>query len=117
MLNPNSERRLLPDDTIFSQLVQCAIEFDGPAFRDPDYEVIADHRQLIHDVLQMSERIYDTIPPLSFDNSGLLREENMFILLLAPNGYEFVVGCLAILSVGGAVVPLGTLRAKRIYLE
>ncbi|RLL95856.1 hypothetical protein CFD26_103716 [Aspergillus turcosus] len=108
MLNPNSKRRLLPDDTIFSQLVQCAIEFDGPAFCDPDYEVTADHRQLIHDVFQMRERIYETIPSLSFDDSGLLREENMFILLLAPNGYEFVVGCLAILSVGGAVVPLAS---------
>jgi malonyl-CoA/methylmalonyl-CoA synthetase len=40
------------------------------------------------------------------DAQILERPGEFFIALLAPNGYEFIVGVLATLAIGGVVVPV-----------
>ncbi|KAK2839208.1 hypothetical protein FQN49_006371 [Arthroderma sp. PD_2] len=43
---------------------------------------------------------------------------SFYIALLAPNGYEFVIGVLAVLAIGGVVVPMptGALPAEASYI-
>jgi malonyl-CoA/methylmalonyl-CoA synthetase len=41
-----------------------------------------------------------------FDEQNILREDNPYIFILSRGDYEFIVAAFAILSIGGALVPL-----------
>ncbi|KAF4218734.1 hypothetical protein CNMCM6457_003640 [Aspergillus fumigatiaffinis] len=81
-------------------------EVAGVVFNDPELGVAAGYEQLIDDIVHTQNAIYETLDGSNFDGRGLLQEDNLMVGLLAPNGYACVVGSLAILSLGGAVVPL-----------
>lgn len=64
----------------------------------------ATHQQLLTDVLHVRNVLYDTLDQET--RVKLWQGEDVFINLIAPATYEFGVGFLAILAVGGVVVPL-----------
>jgi malonyl-CoA/methylmalonyl-CoA synthetase len=95
------------NDKFFSSLLSCTERFPGNAIavNDPTNGVSATYNQLIGDIVTTRKAIYDAWPREIFDNQGILKG-SPWIGLLVPTSYEFVVGCLVILSVGGAIMPM-----------
>jgi hypothetical protein len=98
---------VFPNDKFFSSLLSCAERFPGNpiAVNDPTNGVSATYNQLIRDIVVTRKAIYDTWPREIFEDQGILKG-SPWIGLLVPTSYEFVVGCLVILSVGGAIMPM-----------
>jgi hypothetical protein len=98
---------VFPNDTFFSNLFSCAERFPSTAIavNDPANGVSATYNQLIGDIVATRKRIYDAWPHEIFDGQGILNS-SPWIGLLVPTSYEFVVGCLVILSIGGAIMPM-----------
>ena len=97
----------LPNEPTFDQLLRVSRQINHIIIHDPKHEVDADYAQLLTDLLRMRGSLYEVLPKSLFDEHDILREENPYILILAPGGYEFIVAAFAILSIGGALVPLG----------
>jgi hypothetical protein len=98
---------VFPNDKFFSSLLSCAERFPGnpTAVNDPTNGVSAPYSQLIRDIVATRKAIYDAWPAEVFDGQGIVKG-SPWIGLLVPTSYEFVVGCLVILSVGGAIMPM-----------
>lgn len=74
------------------------------AIRDLTTGTSASHIRLLNDTLALRNAIYQS---LDFETqSSLANDEEVSLLLLAGPGYDYVVGFLAILSLGGIVVPI-----------
>jgi acyl-CoA synthetase (AMP-forming)/AMP-acid ligase II len=56
---------------------------------------------ILHGTATLKHQLLDLIEP-----STLAKPGEFFIAILAPNGYEFIVGVLATLAIGGVVVPV-----------
>ncbi|EFY88513.1 AMP-binding enzyme, putative [Metarhizium acridum CQMa 102] len=94
----------LPDDPIFSRLLQLATHRDG--------EVIVDDRSrgtqfgyghILHGTVNLVQKLQRLLDRSILDNRG-----GFYIAVLAPNSYEFIVAVLAVLALGGVAVPMPT---------
>ncbi|KID75021.1 AMP-dependent synthetase/ligase, partial [Metarhizium brunneum ARSEF 3297] len=94
----------LPDDPIFSRLVQLATRRDG--------QVIVDDRSrgtqfgyghILHGTVDLVQKLRSLLNRDILDNRG-----GFYIAVLAPNSYEFIIAVLAVLALGGVVVPMPT---------
>ncbi|KID76798.1 AMP-dependent synthetase/ligase, partial [Metarhizium majus ARSEF 297] len=92
----------LPDDPIFSRLVQLATRRDG--------QVIVDDRSrgtqfgyghILHGTVDLVQKLQRLLSRNVLDNRG-----GFYIAVLAPNSYEFIVAVLAVLALGGVAVPM-----------
>ncbi|KAF7175183.1 hypothetical protein CNMCM7691_006587 [Aspergillus felis] len=98
----------VPNEPFFEHLIKAWNEVQHVVIHDPDNGVDANYTQLFTDVLNMRQAIYKGLPRSMFDDKLIIMEETPFIFVLAPGNYEFVVASLAILGLGGALVPLST---------
>lgn len=97
-----------PNDAIFHQMAQLSVHIQHPIIIDPSAHVEATYNQLFHDVALLREDIVRSLPADTIDANGIIRSDcDNFICVLCPGDYEFIVAFVAILSVGGAVTPLG----------
>ncbi|OOQ87248.1 hypothetical protein PEBR_18219 [Penicillium brasilianum] len=98
---------VFPNDKFFSSLLSCAERFPGDpiAVNDPANGVSATYNQLIGDIVSTRKAIYNSWSSELFDSQGTLKG-SPWVGLLVPTSYEFVVGCLVILSIGGAIMPM-----------
>lgn len=64
----------------------------------------ASHMQLLSDVLHLRNALNRELDPVIVDR--ISNGDEICFCLLAPGGYEFAVGFLAILAIGGIIVPL-----------
>lgn len=92
----------LPDDPIFSRLVQLATRRDG--------QVIVDDRSrgthfgyghILHGTVDLVQKLQSLLNRDILDNRG-----GFYIAVLAPNSYEFIIAVLAVLALGGVAVPM-----------
>ncbi|KAA8652871.1 uncharacterized protein ATNIH1004_001780 [Aspergillus tanneri] len=97
----------LPNEPMFKGLVWLAENEPEPAIFDSRYGVEADIVQLLADVHQVRQLLYETLPEGLFDTQGRICKEKPFIGVLIPTSYDFIVAAVAILAVGGAIMPLG----------
>ncbi|GES62412.1 acetyl-CoA synthetase-like protein [Aspergillus terreus] len=96
---------VLPNFPLFSKLLRLAHRCPPPiAVRDVHAGVEKTYLQLLGDVLQLRSILQQRLSREILQR--LEREDEVYIALLAPGGYEYVVGFLAILAVGAAVVPI-----------
>ncbi|KAL4876010.1 hypothetical protein BJY04DRAFT_223495 [Aspergillus karnatakaensis] len=95
-----------PDDPIFAQLLQVARDVNHVIVHDPGNKVDADYAQLLTDILRMQTELRAALHQPMFSDDGILLEQTPYIFILADGKYEFIVAAFAILSIGGAVVPL-----------
>jgi malonyl-CoA/methylmalonyl-CoA synthetase len=105
----------LPNEPIFTQLLHVARTVSHVVVHDSQKGVNADYPQLLTDLLRMRALLRDSLPASLFeDNHALLNEDSPYVFLLANGNYDFIIGAFAILSIGGAVVPLreSTLRTS-----
>ncbi|KAL5359099.1 hypothetical protein BJX96DRAFT_183556 [Aspergillus floccosus] len=96
---------ILPNFPLFSKLLRLAHRCPPPiAVRDVHAGVEKTYLQLLGDVLHLRSILQQQLSQEVLKQ--LEREDEVYIALLAPGGYEYVVGFLAILAVGAAVVPI-----------
>ena len=97
-----SQEPTLPDDVLFSRLLKIA--------RQRDSNIVVDdisrgtrfsYRQILHGTVKLKQKLQGLL-----DRYALLSPGRFYVALLAPNGYEFIVGVLAVLAIGGVVVPM-----------
>ncbi|KAJ5834116.1 NRPS-like protein biosynthetic cluster [Penicillium robsamsonii] len=96
-----------PNEPFFQRLVEFA---NGPPrviISDDISGIRITYRQLMSGVLRFRQLLQQRLPQAALDSSKMLREP-IGIGILAPASVEFVVAFLAILSLGGMIVPLST---------
>lgn len=94
---------VLPNFFLFSRLVRWAHK-PLLAVRDLTFGFTATYTQLLTDVLALRNHLQDCLDPSI--TARLEREDEVFMLLLGPGGYEFTVGFLALLALGAVIVPI-----------
>lgn len=96
---------IFPYFPLFPRLLGYAARDTATVIRDVQNNYEASHIQLLTDALHVRNVLLDTLDEEV--KRKLLAGEEVFINLLTPAGYEFAVGFLAIIAVGGIIVPLG----------
>ncbi|KAL5363714.1 acetyl-CoA synthetase-like protein [Aspergillus floccosus] len=102
---PHRGDTVLPHVPLFEKLLRYA-DRSPPriAIRDLNTGIEKTYLELLTDVLALRNNLQTALGP-DVQNQ-LLANEEVFVALLAPGGYEYAVGFMAILALGAAVVPL-----------
>lgn len=94
---------VFPNFFLFSRLVRWAHK-PLLACRDVTFGFTASYAQLLTDVLHLRDHLRSQLHP---DVVGRIdQDDDVYILLLGPCGYEFTVGFLALVALGAVVVPI-----------
>jgi malonyl-CoA/methylmalonyl-CoA synthetase len=92
----------LPDDVLFSRLLKIARQRDANIIvNDTSRGTQFSYRQILDGTVKLKQRLQAHLDRPKLDKPG-----SFYVALLAPNGYEFIIGVLAILAIGGVVVPM-----------
>lgn len=95
---------IFPNFPVFTRLVGYASRGEAIVIRDVTNGFTATHLQLLTDVLHLRNVLYDSLDENTRDR--LWNGEEVFFHVLAAGGYEFATAFLAILAIGGVIVPL-----------
>ncbi|KAE8151323.1 acetyl-CoA synthetase-like protein [Aspergillus avenaceus] len=96
-----------PDNPLFVRLLETAHkDLNHVVILDPDRGVEVSYGRLLNDILAWRRVIQKQLPREILDSQGMISAKPAYIGLLSSNSYEFIVAILAILAVGGAVMPL-----------
>ena len=98
---------VLPHDIIFHRLHYLALNSNPSAVKDPARNVDASYQQLLTDVVATRNRIRSTIKRATLQS---IHDEQEISFVVIAHGYEFVVIFLAVLALGGIVVPTSKTR-------
>ncbi|KAF7183277.1 hypothetical protein CNMCM7691_003190 [Aspergillus felis] len=102
----------LPDDVLFSRLLKIARQRDANIIvNDCSRGTQFSYRQILDGTVKLHQRLQALLYRPTLDRPG-----SFYVALLAPNGYEFIIGVLAILAIGGVVVPMRALPAEASYI-
>lgn len=94
---------VFPNFFLFSRLVRLAHK-PLVACRDITFGFTATYAQLLTDVLYLRNYLRGNLHPDIVDSID--REDEVFVLLLGPAGYEFTIGFLALITLGVVPVPI-----------
>lgn len=95
---------VLPNFGLFTKLLRFANQSARIVVNDVYAQVSATHIQLLTDVLHVRNTLQASLNETSIRQ--LEQGVEVFITLLSPGGYEYVVAFLAIVALGAVVVPL-----------
>ncbi|KAL4789565.1 hypothetical protein BDV19DRAFT_396921 [Aspergillus venezuelensis] len=104
---PHTGDNILPNLPFFEKLLRFAHRWPPMlAIRDVNAGVEKSYFQLLLDALALRKALkYSLSPKIQQD----LQDDNeVYIALVAPGGYEYAVAFVAILALGAAVVPITT---------
>lgn len=94
-----------PNDYVFSTFVsRCRDAGSRVAFHEPDNGLCASFDQFVTDIVHQRHHLRRILLP-HIDETGILKE-GFTICILSTANYEFSVAALAILALGGLIVPL-----------
>ncbi|KAJ9652394.1 hypothetical protein H2198_008363 [Neophaeococcomyces mojaviensis] len=99
-----ARNNVIPCDPLFTRLLTLAHrQTQRPAIRDLNAGIEKTTAELLSDAINFREVLRSRLRPetLTALNDG----EEVYISLVAPGGYEFAVGILAILGLGAAASP------------
>ena len=99
----------LPNEPNFKALVESRNESPKRVLiHDPRLGVDADFDQLLRDVHTTRQSLVNALPGTIFGNHTNIISNNevVYVPLLTPGNYEFIVAALAVLAIGAALVPL-----------
>jgi malonyl-CoA/methylmalonyl-CoA synthetase len=94
---------VFPNFFLFSRLVRLAHK-DLLACRDLTFGFTATYAQLLTDVLHLRNTLRQQLEPRIV--SRIDHEDEIYVLLLGPCGYEFTVGFLGLITLGVVPVPI-----------
>lgn len=105
-------RDVLPNLPFFHKLLRYA-QRKPPrtAIRDVNAGLEKTYHDVLSDVLALRVELEKILSPKTLRD--LSEDKEVYIGLLAPGGYEYTVGFIAILALGAAVVPMGELNFGR----
>ncbi len=95
---------VLPNFGLFTKLLRFANQSTRIVVNDVNAQVSATHIQLLTDVLHVRNTLQASLKETTMRQ--LEQGVEVFITLLSPGGYEYVVAFLAIVALGAVVVPL-----------
>ena len=95
---------VFPNFYFFSRLVRLAHKRQLLAVRDVTFGYQANYQQLLTDVLHFRNVLYQTLD--ASVRAKVDRDEEVFVNLLGPGGYEFTVAFLALMALGAVIVPI-----------
>lgn len=96
---------LLPNDPLFTTLVNYATSANQVVIRDPLQNIEVNYVQFLRDIIRFRLEISSILPPDILDDNGFIKEDNgVYIVISAPSNYQFLVSLFSILAVGGAAV-------------
>ncbi|PLN85033.1 acetyl-CoA synthetase-like protein [Aspergillus taichungensis] len=105
LVPPHNGDHVLPNLPFFEKLLRYASRSTPLiAIRDVNADVEKTYSQLLVDGLALRKKLRQILSPNIQED--LLQDREVPIALLAPGGYEYAVGFIAILALGAAVVPL-----------
>lgn len=97
---------VLPNSPFFSQLLRHGHYLRQPAIRDLNLGGLEKiYAELLSDVIRFKTVLQKHLPSHVLEQLRADKEE-ICIGVLAAGGYEYVVGVLAVLAIGAAVVPM-----------
>ncbi|OAP58250.1 hypothetical protein AYL99_07340 [Fonsecaea erecta] len=103
----HSADHILPADPLFTRLLTLAHRPNPrPAIRDVNAGIERTAAQLLSDVLVLRRVLRNALTHETVQDLQNGRE--VYVSVLAPGGYEFVVGVLAVLALGAAASPFST---------
>ena len=95
---------IFPNFLIFSRLVRFAYKEHLAAVKDLTFCYTASYAQLLTEVLHLRNVLHETLHPTIVER--IENNEEVFVNLLGPGGYEFTVGFLALMALGAVIVPI-----------
>lgn len=96
---------VLPNVPIFDRLLRFAHrQPPRAAIRDLNAGVEKTYLQLLTDALALRRALRESLTPVT--QRQLDEDQEVYIALIAPGGYEYAVAFIAILALGAAVVPI-----------
>lgn len=104
LLPSHEGHHIFPNTPIFSRLLRHAYR-NQLAIRDVRLGIEKTYTELLSDALSLRHVLRG-----SLDQETLRRlqnDEEVYIGVLAPGGYEFAVAMLAVIAIGAAAVPMG----------
>lgn len=104
-------RNVLPNLPFFHKLLRYA-QRKAPrtAIRDVNAGLDKTYHDVLSDALALRVELEKILSPKT--RRDLCEDKEVYIGLLAPGGYEYTVGFIAILALGAAVVPMGELNIR-----
>lgn len=97
---------VLPNLPFFHKLLRYAQRRPPRlSIRDVNAGLEKTFHQVLSDALALRNELAKTLNPQALRD--LQDDKEVYIGLLAPGGYEYTVGFVAILALGAAVVPMG----------
>jgi malonyl-CoA/methylmalonyl-CoA synthetase len=101
---PHEGPNILPNIPLFSRLLNHASVRNSVCIKEVEATFSVSQLQLLTDVLWLRNALQASLDEES--QKKLRNGHEYYIALLAPGGYEYTVGFLAIIACGAAVVPL-----------
>jgi malonyl-CoA/methylmalonyl-CoA synthetase len=95
---------VLPNCALFGRLIRAAHKAGKIAVKDLRTGISATHAQLLTDVLYVRNFLQDSLDDSTLQS--LERNEEVYLNVLGPGGYEYTVAFLAVVALGAVVVPL-----------
>jgi malonyl-CoA/methylmalonyl-CoA synthetase len=95
---------VFPNFYFFSRLVRLSYKTDLIAVTDLTFGYTASYAQFLTDVLNLRNVLRSSLSPEVV--ARLDRDEEVFVNLLGPAGYEFTVAFLALMALGAVTVPI-----------
>lgn len=95
---------VFPNFFFFSRLVRLSYKTELLAVKDLTCGYNATYAQLLTDVLNFRNVLRSRLDPSVI--AKLDRDEEVFINLLGPGGYEFTVAFLALIALGAVIVTI-----------
>lgn len=109
---PHLGENVLPNMPFFHRLLRYAQRKPSPiAIRDLNAGLEKTYHHLLSDVLALRKILEGRLS--TEVQRDLAADKEVYIGLLAPGGYEYTVGFMAILAIGAAVVPMGESHPRR----
>ncbi|KAM0240808.1 hypothetical protein ACHAP5_007843 [Fusarium lateritium] len=101
----------LPGDVLFSRLLKLATEKQDQAIvNDRSHNRQFGYRHILDGTSKLLKKLQSAHGSLQ-DHAG-----KVYIAVLAPNGYEFIIAVLAILAFRAVVVPIRALPSEAAYM-
>lgn len=103
---------VLPNLPFFHKLLRYAQRKPlRTAIRDVNAGVEKTYNDVLSDALTLRGQMEKTLSPETLQD--LADDKEVYIGLLAPGGYEYTVGFVAVIALGAAVVPMGKSKTTR----
>lgn len=103
---------VLPNLPFFHKLLRYAQRRPSrTAVRDVNAGVEKTYHDVLTDALALRSHLEKTLSSETLRE--LAEDKEVYIGLLAPGGYEYTVGFVAIIALGAAVVPMGKSKTTR----